>query len=106
MVKDQQLRAIFKLHAGVRANENMLGHFWIMATARAEDIVPFCFRATSCRVAEWPETNLENHNLYRGKLISELQTELGNVLRQSQWGRYIAISPLSTCKLLNTQDAR
>jgi len=91
---------------GVRADENMPGHFWIVATARAEGIVPFFQRNIMQPVAEWPETNLENHNLYRGKLTSELQTELGNVLRQSQWGRYIAISPLSTCKLLNTQDAR
>jgi len=33
------------MHARISTNEDMLGHFWVMATTRAESIVPFSPKA-------------------------------------------------------------
>jgi len=58
---------VCKMHARIRADEDMPSHFWVMATARAESIVPLPQRHIMCPVAECPEMNLEYHSQYRGE---------------------------------------
>ncbi len=67
------------MHARIRADEDMPSHFWVMATARAESIVPLPQRHKVLKQT-WNITASTEE-----KKTSMLQSGLENGLRQSPW---------------------
>jgi len=82
----------------------LVSESWLQQGHRALSHLPH--RLSSCPVAEWPETNLEYHNWYRGWQVSVHWTRQGNWSEQSQWRICAASWWPYTCMSCSSQDAR
>ncbi len=65
----------------IRADENMPGHFWVMATARSSSMSHLPQRHIMCPVAECPEINLEYYSWYRGEADFSALIRAGKLIK-------------------------
>jgi len=67
------------MHARLDADEDMPSHFWVIVKQGA--LSHFPQRHIICPVAEWPETNLENHSQYWGEVDFSAAVRAGKLIK-------------------------